>query len=338
VSGSSLLRALDSIRAADWWAYKIPPLLVTAYAGFVYLPIPAHEWTTVAHAVIAILCVAVFGYVQNDVCDIEADRKGGRPNRMSRLSPVARMMWMVWPAALALTMAWVTHDLWLVVLVGANLLVPTLYSVEPVRLKGRGILGALADAAGVHAIPMAIVARAVTIDAPDDIWTTVFVVSAISWAAFSGLRGIIVHQVVDTDDDVAAGLKTFGGSLGPVKARHLVMRGILPLEMLSLVVFLGPQIVHAPVVGLALVLLAGAETVKVRRRWTMPLFCRGEVTEPYVPILNNEIYEVWLPLAFACQLALAEPVLWLLVAAHVYLFFPNIRTRVLVTLEVLKPA
>jgi len=334
-----MLRALDSIRAADWWAFKIPPLLVTAYAGFVYLPIDSHEWTTVAHAIFAILFVAVFGYVQNDVCDIEADRRAGRSNRMSRLSPAARTLWMVCPAVLALTMVWVTHDRWLVGLVAANLLVPTLYSVEPVRLKGRGIFGALADAAGVHAIPMAIVARAVTIEAPDDHWTTLFVVSAISWAVFSGLRGIIIHQVVDTADDAAAGVITFGGRLGSTRARWLITRVLLPIEALALAGFVGPVLSSAPVVAGGLAIYVTIEVLKVWRRWTLPMFDTSEFSkESYIPVANNELHEMWLPVLFAVQLALASPVLWWLVAAHVYLFFPNIRTRFLITLKVLRPA
>jgi hypothetical protein len=114
---------------------------------------------------------------------------------------------------------------------------------------------------------------------------------------------------------------------------------LFPAELASLAVFLVVSAAHAPVVWIALALYVAAETVKVRRRWTMPLFDRsGRSKEPYVPVINNELYEVWLPTAFAVQLAIAHPALWLLVAAHIYGFFPNLRVRMAVTLKVLEPS
>jgi 4-hydroxybenzoate polyprenyltransferase len=332
-------KALDAVRAADWWSYKIPPLLLTAYAGLAWFHLPLDALATVGWALLAILAIAVFGYVQNDICDVEADRHAGKPNRMTGMGRVGRVTWLAMPAALALLFALSTGDAVVVLLVGANLLMPTLYSVSPIRLKERGIWGALADAAGVHVLPMATVARAVTLMVPPTMARTVFVVTALGWAAFAGLRGIIVHQVVDRDADHAAGAETFGGRLGAIRARALIMRGLLPAELLSLVVFLALVATWMPVVWVVLGLYIAAETVKVRRKWTMPLFDHsGRTKEPYVPVVNNELYEVWLPTAFAVQLAILHPVLWLLVVGHLYLFLPNMRLRSAVTLKVLEPS
>lgn len=339
MSPASPRRILDAIRAADWWAYKIPPLLVTVYAGFLRFPTSLDDWSIAARALVAILCIAVFGYVQNDICDIDADRRAGRPNRMAGLGVIARMLWMLVPAAMALALVGTTGDRVMVALVAANLLVPTLYSVPPVRLKGRGLAGALADAAGVHALPMALVSRAVTIGAPDDVWTSMFIVTAIGWATFAGLRGILVHQVVDRDADAAADVTTFGGRLGAAGTRPIVMRVLLPAEVASLVLFLAPLVVAAPVLILVFVLYLAAESVKVQRGWTLPLFDpTASEKEAYVPVVNNEIYEMWLPVALAVQLALMHLWLWLLVAAHVYLFLPNLRVRWGITLKTSEPS
>lgn len=339
MSLAGVRRALDAVRAADWWSYKIPPLLLVAYAGLAYFRLPLEAAAIVGRAMAAILAIAIFGYVQNDICDVEADRLAGKPNRMAAVGVVGRLAWLVTPAAVALLIAVSVRDSVLLFLVCGNLLVPTLYSVAPIRLKARGIWGALADAAGVHVLPMAIVARAVTLMAAPTMERTVFVVSVLAWAAFAGLRGIIVHQVVDREADHAAGAETFGGRLGATRARGLIMHGLLPAELLALAVFLVLVATWMPVVWLVLVLYAAAETVKVRRKWTMPLFDHsGRTKEAYVPTVNNELYEAWLPMAFAVQLAILRPILWLLVAAHLYLFLPNMRVRAGVTLKVLEPS
>jgi hypothetical protein len=57
-----------------------------------------------------------------------------------------------------------------------------------------------------------------------------------------------------------------------------------------------------------------------------------------VPVVNNELYEMWLPVAFVVELALERPLAWALVAAHLYLFLPNLRLRTAVTLRVLEPS
>jgi 4-hydroxybenzoate polyprenyltransferase len=332
-------RALQAVRASDWWSYKIPPLLLTAYAGAALFDVPVAILGVAGRAVLAILAIAVFGYVQNDICDVDADRRAGRPNRMTDVGRGARVAWLLMPIVVALLLAVTIADLVLLALVIANLVVPTLYSVAPIRLKERGVWGAAADAAGVHVLPMAIVARSVTMHAPNGRVLTVFVLSALGWTAFAGLRGIIVHQVVDREADAAAGAETFGGRLGAARARMLILRAVFPAEVASLAVFLAVSAAHAPVVWIALGLYVAAETVKVRRGWTMPLFDPpGRSKERYVPVINNELYEMWLPVAFAVQLALARPILWLLVAAHVYCFLPNLRVRMAVTLKVLEPS
>jgi 4-hydroxybenzoate polyprenyltransferase len=322
-----LSRAWKAVRGPDWWAYKIPPLLATAYAGLILFGLPAQTWRNLAAALSSIVLIAVYGYVLNDVCDVEADRLCRRPNRMASVGTAARIALLAVSAGGALVLAWLPGDPVMVVLASLNLALPTLYSVPPVRFKGRHLLGALADAGGAHAVPMALVARAVTLDAADPGWlVTTFVATAIGWALFAGLRGILVHQIRDRGADELAGVSTLGAALGLARAKRLVMRRLLPAEIASLGVFLAIVLPHAPVAACAIGIFAVLELVKVRRGWTLQVF-DPEGKEVYVPIVSNEVYEVWLPFAFAVELALRVPVLWLLVVAQAALFFPNLRSR-----------
>lgn len=331
MSRSLFQRIWTAVRAADWWAYKIPPLLITIYAGLLRFNRPDETWPLAVSALTAILLVAVYGYVLNDICDIEADRRSGRPNRMANVGWIGRIVLLVGPAAGALALAWRTDDAIMLAIVGSNLALPTLYSVPPVRLKGRGVLGALADAGGVHALPMALVARAVTVDTGGaDGMASLFVASTIGWTAFAGLRGIIVHQVADLHADRLADVTTFAARIGVERARRLVLGALFPLELLSLGVFLALVLPAAPVVAIVLLAFAAIEVLRMYRGWKLPLFEPTETSrERYLPILNNEIYEVWLPLGLAIQIALTFPRLWPLVVLHLLLFLPNIHVRLI---------
>lgn len=335
-----LTRAHGAVRAGDWWAYKIPPLLITAYAGALRFELAPVAWTMVGIAIAAILAVAVYGYVLNDVCDIEADSRSGRPNRMATVSWPVRAGLLAISAAVALALAASGGDRVMLALVAANLLLPTLYSVPPVRLKGRGVFGALADAGGVHALPMALVARAVTVDAvasPELV--AAFVWSAIGWAALAGFRGIIVHQVADLQADTLADVTTFAGRLGVTRARRLALRLVFPLELVALALFLVIVLPSAPFTIVALAVYTVLDGLKIRRRWKLPLFDPpASSNERYIPIVNNEIYEVWLPLALVVDLLRVSPWAFPVAAAHLWLFWPNIAVRLGSAWRLLVPA
>jgi glycosyltransferase involved in cell wall biosynthesis len=176
---------------------------------------------------------------------------------------------------------------------------------------------------------MAIVARASMLHGRGAPWLAwLFLGSVTGLAVFAGLRGIVLHQNADREADASAGIETFGGSLGVDGARRLVFRWLLPAELFCLAVFLALIALDAPLAIVAAVLSLAVEWQRMRRGWTLPLFAPADQShERYIPIVNNELYEVWLPLGLALQLAVEHPPAWLFVAAQILLFLPSIRTR-----------
>lgn len=323
-------RAFDTIRGGHWWGYKIPPLLAVVYAGVVVFGVAPGGPMRTAQALLTVLAVAAYGFVLNDLTDIEADRLSGQPNRMAGLGVPARATALLLPLAAALALAIVSRDTTTAVLTGANLLLPTLYSVPPVRLKGRGALGALADTSGVHILPMALVAWAVTRGVPErpDL-VPAFIASAIGWTAMLGLRGIVVHQAQGLDGDRAAQVRTFVASLGRNRARRLVWRWIVPVEVVALLVFLVIVVPRSPVLAVTLGLFAALEFRQMQLGWTLPLFePPGRSSERYRPLVNNAWYELWLPLALAVQVAFLHRWGWAVGIGHLVLFHQSIFERV----------
>jgi len=336
---SMITRALQSVRASDWWAYKIPPLLAVAYAGFLVFDPPNRAWTTAAGTLAGILLIAVFGYVLNDIFDVEADRRSGRANRMADVGDAARTAWVLVPAAGVMGIGWVIGDALLRGLLALNLLLPALYSMPPVRLKGRGLWGVLADAGAAHALPTAVVAHAVTTYAEASGWHVgLFIASATGMAFLAGLRGILVHQVADLEADRVAGVSTLAGALGVDGSRRLVLHGLFPAELACLTAFLFLVLPTAPAAAFVLVPFAALELARTRSDCRLPLFEPAETSrERYIPVVNNEIYEAWLPFGLAIALALRQPALWLLVATQTVLFFPNLRARAIGAWRTLRP-
>jgi glycosyltransferase involved in cell wall biosynthesis/4-hydroxybenzoate polyprenyltransferase len=323
-------RAWIAVRAGDWWAYKIPPLLVVGFAGALVFESGPAAWTLLALTLAAIVLTAIYGYLLNDLCDIDADRASGRPNRMAAVGPVGRVTGIAVPAVGALLIAVCTDDAVLVLLVAVNLALPTLYSVPPVRLKGRGSWGALADASGVHAVPAAIVARAVTtIGTAEAAWPPLlFALAAVSWAFLVGVRGILVHQVADRESDERAGVMTLGRRLGPDSARRAVLFALFPAELVCLALFLGPALREAPAAAALAASGVGLDLWRRRRGWRLPLFEPPETSrERVIPLLSNEVYELWLPIGLAIQIAAGRPTLAWLPVALVALFWTNVRAR-----------
>ena len=327
------------VRADDWWAYKIPPLLAVIYATAIRFPVAAQAWTVALGAVGAIVLVAIFGYLLNDIADIESDRRAGRRNSIDAIGQRRAIAALTAPLTGVFILGWWIGDPVVQGLLALNLLLPTLYSVPPVRWKVRGLLGVLADAGGAHVLPTAIVIRAVTaeLSAPPALLTT-FVAAAIGWALCAGLRSIIVHQVRDQLADRRSGITTFGGKLGMARGRRLVRGVLVPAELICLGLFLGLVVPAAPVAAGVLLVWLLVELRKLRRHWTLPLFDpTGRTREPYLPLASNDLYELWLPFGLCLQLALVYPMAWLLLAAQVLFFFDNTRTRLAVVGRALFP-
>lgn len=324
-------RLADVVRGQDWWFYKIPPLLACAYATTLQSPgSPARTFALTGGALLCICMVASFGYVINDWFDIAQDRQSGRRNRLASMPWGRRVLLCVVPIGVAFVtlraMGVPPAAFWVL---GANFLLPAAYSIPPIRLKERGVWGALADAGAAHLLPTVLIVLVLApTGAPANTRWWVFVVATFLWTFLAGLRGIIVHQVQDRASDTVAGIETLGSRLGPARARALTYGLIFPAEVIATVVFTGIVVSYASALWVFIGLYGAAEVLKIRAGWILPMFEEpGISAERYVPLINNEWYEVWLPLGLAVQLSLVHPAFLVVPVGQMLAFWPNLRAR-----------
>lgn len=314
------------VRAGNWWSSKIPPLLAIAYAEILAHDLP---WDLSARLVLAVLwsicAVASYGHVINDAFDIEQDRQAGKRNFMAPYTPAQRALFAALTvAAGVLPLAWVNVGWTAWSLLAVNYLLPTVYSIPPLRFKERGILGVLCDTSGAHAVPTLFITQAFAHNAVGSPPATALAGLATLWAFLFGLKGILNHMIADRESDIAGGARTFAVQTDPTGTLRFVTRVLYWLEIAAFVGVTAVLTALIPVLPILLVLYCGLEITKGALGWKFSFDASGRYQRPNVPFANNRFYELWLPVALVGQLAWNDPVYLALAALHLVLFRANL--------------
>ncbi len=264
-----------------------------------------------------------YGYLVNDLADVELDRRAGKPNVFQGMSRAkATLVVMIVLALMIVCGLPFIHRLGFLPLWITWALAATCYSMPPLRLKERGVLGLAATVSAQHVIPAAMAFAALGYLRA---W------GALVFVAYITLRGVcsdVGHQMRDRERDEAAGAMTFAVRCGhqgiarlygiSLELETLLLGGVLLVLLLDLpTVVIGRwQISPAwpPVIAYALLL-----PFVLGRAWMR--LERGEWVDPYdespagptrdlLHLIHHPFPTVLLPLYLA---------LWLMVA-----YWPNV--------------
>lgn len=279
------LRVLSAkIRWKDWGPAKLPFLLgVCFYAALAGRHFTLH---TVCDCLLFGLLAAVssiYGYLINDLGDMETDRRQGKPNTfagwsrlragalaagLAALSTVLAIPWLLRPGFAVLWLVW--------------LLVTTGYSLPPLRLKERSWLGLVAPAVAQQLLPVLLACGAFGLLGQADAWL-------IGVYAFSkGMALILIHQRRDLAGDSQSGARTFAVRWGervvtPAAQAAIELEKALFWAPLALAVRAGPTWTLAgSAVSLTwplLLLYAPIHVLSVREGWLA--WRRGCLVDPY---------------------------------------------------------
>jgi 4-hydroxybenzoate polyprenyltransferase len=264
-----------------------------------------------------------YGYLANDLADVELDRRAGKPNvfqdmhRAKATLVVATVLVVMVICGLPFIHRSGFLPLWM-----AWTLAATFYSTPPVRLKERGVMGLGATVAAQHAIPAALAFAALGYL---QAWGA-FVF--ISYITMRGVCSDVGHQMRDRERDEASGATTFAVHHG-----HRVIARIygvsLELETLLLGGVLLALLLNLPTVAVGRWRVSPAWPLVIVYAFLLPLVLgrawarleRGAWVDPYdeslagpprdlLHLIHHPFPTVLLPLYLA---------LWLTVA-----YWPNI--------------
>jgi 4-hydroxybenzoate polyprenyltransferase len=328
VANSFFLSFFKAIRSHDWWLYKIPPLLAIAYAEILLLDLPAlQSILTVTALLFAIACVAAYGHIINDSFDVEVDRQVSKRNSMAQFLPWQRTLFCLAFAGLGFSLpVLMNFGSLAIALLGINYLLPTLYSAPPFRFKEKGILGIISDAAGAHAIPTLFIATTFShLVAAPPLQEIGLAIAATAWSFFAGIRGILLHQLWDRDDDLRSNVKTLVTESEVESVRFWMSRIVFPIELLLLSSLI---LVIAPSSSLILVFTIVYFLLKITLFKTDPTatFDPAPIQKAYV--VPHDFYEVGLPIILSVTLSLQNAWFAILLLLQVTLFYPGIERRV----------
>lgn len=305
-----------TVRAAEWWEFKLAPTFATVYATALYLNSPVGSlWPLFLLALGALVPGAAYVSVINDLTDREEDLASGKDNRLRGKSAtfVALLLACCIVPGVAVSLYW-RDDPLLLSLYLAAWAAFSLYSIPPFRLKKRGVLGLLADASGAHLFPTLLVVALVFRwrDVPvDPVW---FAAVAL-WSLSFGLRGNLWHQLSDAENDQKVGLRTFARRHKITLLHGLGNLVIFPLEAAGFALVLWRAGSRFALAALALYALLEWSRRVMWRTGLVVVAPRERAS-----ILMLEYYEVFFPLALLVSSSARHPADALVLLAHLALF------------------
>lgn len=311
------MNLLKFTRYAEWWEYKLVPLVSIAYATFLFTDIPLDKGVMRLLVLLpAIITGAVYVSVINDLTDIKEDAKAGKQNRIAHIKPLFRVFILFCCVTVGIYFGYLIYpDLPGLFFYSMAWVVFSLYSIPPFRLKKRGILGVFCDAAGAHLFPgLLITTNLIYFNSkPIHIW---WYVGIGLWAFLYGLRGILWHQFYDRENDIRSGTTTFASNINPANFRtgELI---IFTLELISLSLIL----YYILNIWIVLALVFYAILVLIRKfifKYRTALIIAPH-NQPY-QLLMNDFYLVFFPLSLLCTLISVNNFGWLVLLIHLILF------------------
>ncbi|MEM7049891.1 MAG: UbiA family prenyltransferase [Acidobacteriota bacterium] len=304
------------LRLGDWWPHLVPVILACLYACLVL----GAEAVTLARRLpwflVALVALASFGYLLNDLADAEQDRRVGR-RRAAFLRPAQHRALVVLSLLVGL-LGWtlLAAPPAASLLLALQLALLVAYSVPPLRLKERGLLGVIADALYGHVLPVAITLL-VFAPAPG---VAPVALAVVLWSLAKGLRNILLHQIEDRKRDRRAAVRTLLSRRPPLAVLSAINRGLLPLEIVALSVLL---VVLAPAWwGFVAFLVFTFLKFSAWKLWSLPKRYRRLKFLWFL----NDFYEEWIGPILILILAATDG-RWLLLLPLHLLLFPRLLRR-----------
>lgn len=182
--------------------------------------------------------IASLGYFINDWADIKTDKQAGKPNKLAEFNIGLKLLILLLLLGFAFVpWIWFPKNQYTYILLGSEILLFLLYSLPPFRFKEKGILGVLTDTLYAYILPTLLASLTFYLIGLEDYpHMFYFLVAVSAWLLVVGVRGILLHQVKDYQNDLNASVKTLVTKKGVAFAGR-ILDVLLPLELILLTGF-----------------------------------------------------------------------------------------------------
>ena len=236
--GNPAKNIIQIFRPKDWYSSK-----ATGLAGLLFLFALKFElkFDVFVEILLPAFCtlvgLAALGYLINDLSDQKTDALAGKSNFFNQSGP-GKKFTAFFLAFLFAFAPWFFLPFNEIVggFLAAEMLLFSIYSFKPIRLKDKPAFGITTDALYAHVVPALFAGYTFWLcsDVKFPIW---FFISLGVWQLLAGIRNIIQHHIIDRKGDKASGSYNVFNTNGSATIQ-LVSKQILPFEILFFIVFI----------------------------------------------------------------------------------------------------
>ena len=175
------------------------------------------------------------------------------------------------------------------------------YSKRPIRFKERGVWGLAVASIAQRAIPVLFMFGMFQHYELDSLLVLLLF-------ALIGLRWILVHQLIDLENDRRSGISTFTTKSGYAQTIRLIRWVIFPLELVCLATLLYSTTAHNPILWILPVVygLVVLTNLFLWKGHDQPYRFTTFARQPL-----EDFYYVYWPLGLVLILAFRQPIFWL---------------------------
>lgn len=280
---------LLAIRIKDWWYAIIAPVIAFYFIGLQYseVSLELHHIYKAFLLLLLSISVASFGFYLNEWTDIEEDIKAGKKNHVAEFNKTKAfsIFFSIIILTLISSILFWQYRIALVLIV-VQILLLSIYSCPPIRLKRSPYIAVILDSLYSGTI-FFIIALLYS----NAILTYKLILFTIIFGLCRGLRNIIFHIDKDIEVDQKAGQKTIAHLVNSQKLYRLQSFLFIP-EVLSLLLIVYPTSFYT-----FYILLLGVIILLVKINY-YHFYVSNEITKKKKWLAEiNTIYEVWLPIA-----------------------------------------
>lgn len=201
-------KIISYLRINEWLASKVT-MMLGVFSYFLYM----NEISGLSALIgieVYFLYVAAFlaiSYIANDYSDIEVDKKAGKEKVISKLKT-----WQIWLSFVLIfivgnlpLLAYCDNKIFAGILMVVTYILGLSYSTLGIRFKEKGIWGLIECSFAQKCAPLVVICVLIPFNKTQ-------LIMLVGWMIVSfldGLRYIIIHQVVDLENDLKSGVVTY---------------------------------------------------------------------------------------------------------------------------------
>lgn len=313
-------------RLLGWKNHLAPPILCTFYFLIPFQTFSSSDWQSICLFILAAIVFAGYGYWINDWFDIAIDKKAGKKNITANYSNFINAFITILLLFVGICLWYfVTASFFANILLTCQIILLTIYSMPPVRLKNHWLLGPLCDTHYGHVLPVFITIFTFY----HNVNMTIILIILYSLLFVKGFRNILVHQIHDRKGDRKSGIQTFPTKVKPIGATNFINWVLLPLEisLISyLVIYVSLYYNNFTVIYVWLAFLSFQFTLFSSWKFRYKRM-RKQMRSKFYYFLND-FYEIWLPYLIIWIIPIEINYKIVLTLSHLILFISGIKKTI----------